>query len=114
MGPLRAGPLKLCGPLGWYSSMQGMDYAVDALAVYRVTRLVQEDTFPPVEAARAAVMKRVSRDGAVEELFTCTWCMSVWVAAAVFLARRFAPRAWRPLAFIMAASAVTGFVSERT
>jgi hypothetical protein len=60
------------------------------LASYRLTRLVVDDTFPPVQWVRDRV---VGDDPAVPrwrgvpawvgDLVSCSWCASVWVSAGV-------------------------------
>lgn len=112
------------------------DLAVDALAVFRLTRLATADTLlhQPREAiVRAAYQARVGFDDADADSFlsttatdtwaelaeadgpaapklatlvTCRWCASVWLAAAVYTARRYAPRLWGPVAHVLAGSAV--------
>lgn len=98
-----------------------MDLLVDALAAYRLTRLVVVDTFPPVQAAREAIKERfparqwpnghggyhVEEHPAVE-LIQCPYCAGFWVAAAVVAARLLVPAAWAPLARALAMAAVAG------
>ena len=68
-----------------------------AVMIWRVTRLLVQDQFPPVRAIREWFIRTwgvVDPDGAitggrrlggigyaVAYLWTCPWCMSVWVAA---------------------------------
>lgn len=72
-------------PYGWL-------FALMCLATYRLTRLVVEDTFPPV----AWVRDRLTGDEPgvarwrrvpdwVGALVSCTWCSSVWVSFGVVL-----------------------------
>lgn len=107
------------------------DDVVDALAVYRLTRLVVGDTItkPLRERWIAAAYRRAGRIGRdphdvgpgywsdqvvldgdtapkLAVLVTCPWCSAVYVAAGVAVARRVAPRTWRPLARFLAAAAV--------
>jgi hypothetical protein len=89
-----------------------VDLLVDGLAVYRLTRLLTLDSLPPVKRAREKVRHRWG-GSEWSELAVCPWCMSVWVAAGVVAARTVAPRAWSPLARVLAASAVTGWLSSR-
>jgi len=54
------------------------------LATFRVTRLIIEDTFPPIGVPRAKLLDFWDKHwGALGRslayLFTCPWCMSVWV-----------------------------------
>jgi hypothetical protein len=85
--------------------------AIDSLAIYRLTRLAITDTFPPVRRARFAILQRFPEGSWQVELGTCAWCLSVWIAAAVALVR--GSRIWRALAFVLAASAVSGALSEK-
>jgi hypothetical protein len=68
------------------------EVVVDALAVHRVTRLVQDDDIP-IGALREQLLDRYG-DRKWTELLTCPWCLSMWVAAGVVLARHRWPRAW--------------------
>lgn len=87
------------------------DEVVDGLAVFRLTRLVVSDAFPPVVKARHAFLQRFKADSWEVELLTCPWCVSFWIAAGVVLTRR--TRAWRLLAPALAGSAVAGILSEK-
>jgi hypothetical protein len=79
------------------------------VAVYRVTRLVVEDAFPPIAVPREWLLNWWQPDddwivakkrdgswkhpdakphwgsfgGSLRYLFSCPWCMSVWVGAAM-------------------------------
>ncbi len=99
---------------------------LDALACYRITRLVTADTI--LNGPRdALVRKAYERQGgltAVEpsegwttfamddpdaprltSLAWCRWCSSVYVGFAVVVARRRFPRQWAPIAEALAFSA---------
>jgi hypothetical protein len=108
---------------------------LDALAVFRLTRLVTEDvllTDAREDVIRWAYRQRVSRgrglpdmtcgaEGAPDAwamgmrmdpdppklatLVTCRWCAGMWISLAVVAARRLFPRAWPPLAKALAFSA---------
>lgn len=81
-----------------------MTFLVDALATFRLTRLVvRDDITAPLRA-------KVS--GKLETLVSCAWCSSWWLALGVVGARRFFPRLWGPLAQVLAFSAVAGIISE--
>jgi hypothetical protein len=112
-----------------------IELLVDVLAVHRLTRLVVADTI--TRPARRAVghwaaeragdfaladnldadldlndaLALAHVDGTsgpmVAELLTCRWCVSVWVALGVVVARRVAPRAWRPVAVVLALSSAS-------
>lgn len=81
--------------------------AVDALAAYRLTRLVTRDTITKRHRERI-----VARGGPVAELVQCSWCTGMWAAAAVVVARRTVPRAWGPVADALAMAAVVGLIAE--
>lgn len=85
---------------------------VDALAVYRLTRLVTRDSLPLVARPRDAAVRRWG-DRALGYFVECPWCVSVWVAAAAVTGRVLTPTWWTPLALVLAFSAVTGWLAER-
>lgn len=80
------------------------------LTVYRLTRLVTADAFPPIAAARDAVEHRWGTDSWQNYLANCPWCVSVYVAAAVVAATAWTVWLPYPLLMIPAASAVTGII----
>lgn len=84
------------------------DLLIDALAVFRLTRLVTTDTI--LDRPREAVRKE--RPGLFLFL-TCPWCVGMWLAAGVVLV---APhvRLWRPLRQVLALSAIAGLLAERS
>lgn len=107
---------------------------IDALAAYRLTRLVTADTITePVRAwlvedayhAVARQLPEVQHGATVEErvaaddeeppklatLLTCRWCAGVWCAALVVTARRLAPRQWGVVADGLAISAAAALVA---
>lgn len=109
---------------------------VDAVAAYRLTRLVTSDviTAPPrdrfiegvyVAAGRAEQARdEVGRVGWTEyalhddeapklaTLVVCRWCASVWVGFGIVAARRLVPRAWRPVATALAFSAASALLAR--
>ena len=81
---------------------------VDALACYRLTRLVTRDEITrPLRA-------HVSSSGPekLAALLGCAWCASWWVACAVVVCRRLEPKTWSPVAEALALSAFVGLVAE--
>lgn len=90
--------------------------AVDALAAARLTHLVVEDGIAdrPRERIKSWSFRRPygSPGSRVGELIECGWCSGVWVAAAVLLARRLAPRWWHPLALGLALAQVAGMLND--
>lgn len=94
------------------------ELVIDALAVHRLTRMVIEDRVPFGWIRSSIVRRAYARQGNnlsaqpyVAELLSCPWCVSIWVAFGVAVARRGAPRVWRPLAQVLAASSVTGLLA---
>jgi hypothetical protein len=93
-------------------SASPVDVAIDALATYRVTRLLVSDGV--VDRPRAALLERLRRNEhhKLVELIECPWCTGVWAAAAVAASRRTARRWWAPLAEVLAFSAVAGLLAS--
>lgn len=87
--------------------------AVDALAVFRITRLIVDDTI--IDAPRAAVLRRLDNAGPVgakiAEGLDCYWCAGLWVAAAAAAAQR--TRTWRTIRYPLALSAAAGILAGR-
>lgn len=48
----------------------------------------------------------------VATLITCRWCASVYLAAGIVIARRFAPRFWDPVARAAALSSVSALLAR--
>lgn len=55
-------------------------------AVYRITRLLTADSFPPLQSAREAIQHRYGPESWQAYLSECPWCVSVWIGGAVVLA----------------------------
>lgn len=87
----------------------GLEFLEDALAAHRLTRLVIEDTV--TDRARTAL----KHEGPpwVGTLLECPWCAGFWVSVAVATARVAAPKAWRPVARVLALSSAAGLLSSR-
>lgn len=88
-----------------------MDELVSALAVFRITRLIVEDTLFDDQRAALIDWLKAHDHPKVAYLITCPWCSSMYVAAAVVIVARY--RWWRPLARVLAASAAAGLLSDR-
>ena len=65
---------------------------LDALACYRITRLLVADHFPPVERARHALVERTGHSP-YGMLWTCPWCAGFWVALLLVAGHALAVRA---------------------
>lgn len=115
-----------------------LDPLVDALACYRLTRLAGADVLTE-DLRRAAVQwayRRAGRELRVDDatsettveavkassvndgpppklasLFTCRWCLSVYLGTGVVVARRVAPRLWDPVARALALSALSALLA---
>ena len=61
--------------------MTALIFALLALSTWRWTHLIVEDTFPPIAKPRTWIIERKPM-GSVAYLLGCTYCSSVWVAAA--------------------------------
>lgn len=79
------------------NSVTLLDLLLYALAAYRLTLLFVEEGGP------LGVFVRLRHFG---KPFTCTWCMSVWVAMALTAFRLLAPAAADVCAFAFALSAL--------
>lgn len=84
---------------------------LDALAVFRLTRLVTRDSLPPLPWLRDRVTDRWG-DRAVADLAVCPWCLSWWVAVVVLALHAVAPTWWPWVAAALACSAVAGLLAD--
>lgn len=108
---------------------------VDAVAAYRLTKLVTDDTITrgPREAVIREAYLRAGHPPEIVEgddltemaivdtvegtapkiatLVTCRWCAGMWVGAGVIAARRLAPRAWSPVAETLAVAAAAALLA---
>lgn len=104
--------------------MRSADLVVDALAVARLTRMVTRDRIAQplrvewisesYERVGREVPEYVDMDEdapAWATFITCPWCTSVWIGAAVVVARRIAPRLWGPVAVVLATSEIAGLAA---
>jgi hypothetical protein len=93
---------------------------LDMLAVWRLTRLVIRDAFPPVRRPVDAIVRRADHralergrpESFLGTLLTCPWCVSIYVGAVVVTLRCAFPVAWPYVAFVLAASGVAGVLAE--
>lgn len=85
--------------------------ALDALAAYRLTRLITRDSLPGLAHLRDAALDRW-QGSAWAELIECPWCVGFWIACAVLAIHALAPGLWPWAAAALALSAVTGLLSE--
>jgi len=83
--------------------------AVDSVAVYRLTRLVTTDRV--LEPVRKRIHDSLGM--AAFDFITCPWCTSIWIAAIVVVLTYFVPEYWVYVAYLLACSAVAGYLMER-
>lgn len=104
--------LALLSPIRRRDAVPATEVVVDALAAYRITRLLITDTI--LDRPRSALRQFALRHqrNMLLELIGCPWCLGAYVAAGVVAARRAAPGLWQPVACVLAFSAVTGLLSE--
>lgn len=109
--------------------MTGVDWLALGLivAIWRVTRLLVVDEFPPVRAVRDWFIKTfavVDADGnmiggrhlggighAVAYVWTCQWCMSIWAGAGVVWLADWRLDVTYPWLVVAAGSCLTGVMS---
>lgn len=80
-------------------------------AAYRITRLAQRDSLPPLPQVRQNLVDRWG-DKPASELIDCPWCLGFWTSLAVFIAASSSDRAWRLLTPLAMSTAV-GFLAGR-
>lgn len=87
-----------------------LELGVDALAVWRLTRLIRDDDAgAPVRTAVSVIIGPVG-----DQAIACPWCLPVWVAAGAMLWRRLAPRSWAFTARVAALAAITSLLGFDT
>lgn len=84
---------------------------IDAIAVARLTRLLQQDDVWPLPELRSVAMANAG-DTRWADLVHCVWCLSVWVSCGVIVARHLFPREWPWVARALAGSAVAGHLAQ--
>jgi hypothetical protein len=82
---------------------------VGALAVFRLTRVVVEDTI--ADPIRDRIVE-AAPEGRLAYFVTCPWCVSVWVAAGWAVLAAASPAVAAPVGAALAWSAVSGLLSS--
>jgi hypothetical protein len=96
-------------------------FVVDALAIYRLTRLATTDQI--TEEVRELILQEIStlsNVGVLSEktvkkityLAYCDWCMSIWAASLALILKTYTPDLWKNIRFVLATSAVAGLISS--
>lgn len=88
-----------------------LDFVVLAFAVFRLSRLLTTDVI--FERLREWVWRRKPPHTMVGYLFTCNWCMSIWVSSLVVVCYTIVPIVTVLVALVFALSAVAGLISSR-
>lgn len=83
----------------------------DALAVYRLTKLVMEDRL--TLEFREWFWNKFPPNTKIGFLLTCPWCVSIWAAFVVIGMYKLSPSGGKVLSEVLAASALTGIAYER-
>ncbi len=94
-------------------SSNPVDLAIQALAAYRLTRLVIVDEIP--EPLRDTVVQRFGapQDSKLSYLVHCPHCVSMYASAGIVMADMMVPRLARPVLRALALSAVVSLAYER-
>lgn len=88
-----------------------VELVILALAVYRLSRLIIEDTI--LEIPRNWIWKRFGVQSGVGYLLTCYWCTSFWVASLVVTCFIIVPIPTIAVGLILALSAIAGILAAR-
>ena len=85
-------------------------FLIYALAAYRVTRFIIEDTLP--ERVRNAIWNRFPPTHGIGYLITCYWCMGFWVATVFTVGYILVPSVMFYIALALALSSAVGITSK--
>lgn len=90
-----------------------LTFAVDALATYRLQKLVRDDKI--TEPLREWVYHKYGEphESKLAYLTTCPWCLSIYAGLGLSFARMIAPGPTNALARGLALSAIAGIMAER-
>lgn len=86
-------------------------FAILALAVYRLSRLVVEDTI--FEGIRDKIWSKYPPSTKLGYLLTCYWCTSIWVASILTICYTMVPTVTVFICLPFALSAVAGLIAAR-
>jgi len=90
--------------------MSPIEFLIFGLATFRATRLLNRDTIfiTPRDLLWNRYPPHTSPIGYV---FTCDWCMSIWVGSLFAIWSIISPRTFGFLGLVLAASAVAGLLA---
>lgn len=93
-------------------NISALHFLVLALMVYRLTRLIVVDTiFEPVRSW--IFSKKPPHSSSLGYLFTCEWCISLWLALPTMLLYALFPSTVFLIGCIFALSATAGLITAR-
>ena len=93
-------------------NISALHFIVLALMVYRLTRFLITDTlFEPVR--EWIFSKKPPHKSALVYLFTCEWCISLWIALPTMLFYALFPSITLLIGYIFALSALAGLITAR-
>ena len=90
--------------------MDLLTFLIYALAAYRVTRFIIEDSLP--ERVRNAIWNRFPPTHGIGYLITCYWCSGFWVATILTVGYILVPSVMFYIALALALSTTTGIISK--
>lgn len=85
---------------------------VDIIAVYRLTKLAIDDEIL-YEIREKVFEKFPPETSKIGYLFTCPWCMSIWMGAGIFALRKASPETANYVSSVLASSAATGIAFSK-
>jgi len=89
-----------------------VSFVILGLAVYRLTRLIVEDTV--FEKIREKIFSKFSPStSSIGYLLTCYWCTSMYVATLVTIGYILVPSIFIIICLPFALSAIAGLISEK-
>jgi hypothetical protein len=91
--------------------MEPFVFIILALATFRVSRFITVDVL--FEDVREKIWKKYPPSTKFGYLFTCNWCMSIWVASLLVICYTIIPTATLLVSSIFALSAIAGLISSR-
>jgi hypothetical protein len=92
-------------------SIDVFTYVITALAVFRLTRLLTTDII--FEGLREKIWNKYPPSTKFGYLFTCNWCMSIWMAALLVALTLLLPTVAYVVSLILSISALVGLVATK-
>jgi hypothetical protein len=87
-----------------------IEFVILGLAVFRLTRLLTRDVI--LDEVRERIWGRFPPEySKIGYLFTCEWCMSIWIGSLLYLSSILMPTTTSVITTILALSAVAGLLA---